>query len=144
MKLICLPQHLTELVLGRLLTEHSSVPSMTSSRSISANMENAPKSISSHPKPEFRAICVVFCGNYADLLHRKPYPQRLFFLRPSTGSVTPRIEWKPEWIFHMADTFADGMPLHSVTFATHAVFSPEKMRFYFPVKTSVSTTPLTR
>lgn len=30
------------------------------------------------------------------------------------------IEWKPEWIFALADKFAAGMPLHEKTWATHS------------------------
>ena len=46
MKLICLPQNLTELVLGRLLTEHIIQSIDVSSRSTSASTASAPRFIS--------------------------------------------------------------------------------------------------
>ena len=119
MKLICLPQHLTELVLGRLLTEHiiQSIDDVeqiyiceygkrakvylkqsqtTEAKKNSSFVETTPTCCTGN-----HILNDYFSSDYP------PVP------------VTP-IEWKPEWIFRMADTFADGMPLHSVTFATHS------------------------
>ena len=45
-------------------------------------------------------------------------------------SLTP-IFWKPEWIFHMADAFADGSPLHGITFATHSCILAQKDHILF-------------
>ena len=44
--------------------------------------------------------------------------------------VTP-IEWKPEWIFHMADAFAEGTLLHGITFATHSCLLARKDEILF-------------
>lgn len=35
--------------------------------------------------------------------------------------VTP-VPWKKQWIFDLADCFANGTPLHSQTWATHSCF----------------------
>ena len=119
MKLICLPQHLTELVLGRLLTEHI-IQSIDDVEQIyiceygkrakvylkQSQTTDAKKNTSF---VETTPTCCT--GNHIlNDYFSSDYPP---------VPVTP-IEWKPEWIFHMADTFADGMPLHGVTFATHS------------------------
>ena len=50
-------------------------------------------------------------------------------LRDYYGIVA--IFWKPEWIFHMADAFADGSPLHGITFATHSCILAQKDHILF-------------
>ena len=43
-----------------------------------------------------------------------------YFISAREPEILTPIHWEPEWIFHMADAFADGSPLHSITFATHS------------------------
>lgn len=119
MKLVCLPCHLAELVLGRLLTEHiiSSVEEVEQiyiceygKRAKVYLTEQASLSVSSdRTYVEVTPSCCT--GNH--ILND------YFVSAKEPESVSP-IFWKPEWIFHMADAFADGMPLHSITFATHS------------------------
>ena len=116
MKLICLPQHLTELVLGRLLTEQV-IHSVDDIESIyiceyGKRAKVHLKAASAVTRSDYVEITPTCCtGNHIlndyFVSAREPIP------------VTP-INWKPEWIFHMADTFAEGMPLHGITFATHS------------------------
>ena len=47
-------------------------------------------------------------------------------LRP----VSP-ILWQKEWIFALADRFAEGMPIHQETFATHSCFLSVKGELLF-------------
>lgn len=43
-----------------------------------------------------------------------------------------KAEWKPEWIFHLADRFALGTPLYNVTRSTHScMLAHEKDCLYF-------------
>ena len=84
MKLICLPQHLTELVLGRLLTEHI-IRSVDDIEQIYICEYGKRAKVYLRPSQnkESGALGASFVET---TLHRKPYPQRLFFLGPSTGS----------------------------------------------------------
>lgn len=43
----------------------------------------------------------------------------------------PQLDWSPDWIFDLADRFAEGMPLHSRTFATHSSFLSRLGSFSF-------------
>ena len=119
MKLICLPQNLTELVLGRLLTEHiiQSIDDVEQiyiceygkRAKVYLKQSQATDAKKNTSFVETTPTCCT--GNHIlNDYFSSDYPPL---------PVTP-IEWKPEWIFHMADTFADGMPLHGVTFATHS------------------------
>jgi FdhD protein len=118
MKLICIPEDLTELVLGRLLTE-----------GIIANIDEVEsiyiceygkrarvilKDAEANPTEDYIEATPSCCtGNHIlndyFLNHREVFP------------VTP-IPWKKDWVFDLADRFSDGMPLHSKTWATHSCF----------------------
>lgn len=63
-------------------------------------------------KDDVQALCIDRDGQVSVTLHENPVP-----LRP----VTP-IPWKTEWVFALADRFAEGMPIHGATFATHSCF----------------------
>ena len=80
MKLICLPQHLTELVLGRLLTEHI-IRSVDDIEQIYiCEYGNAPKSISARPRI------------------KSPEPWGLPLWRPRRKKWTAtRMNWAPIW-----------------------------------------------
>ena len=129
MKLICLPQYLTELVLGRLLTEqviHSaddieSVYICEYGKRAKVHLKAAADNAAS--RSDFVEITPSCCtGNHIlndyFVSAKEPVP------------VTP-IEWKPEWIFHMADAFAEGTLLHGITFATHSCLLARKDEILF-------------
>lgn len=105
MALTCVPQFLTELLLGRLLTEAIIQGAEDVQRlRISRDGKRADITLrNSHGQPEARILPHAF----AEAASLKP--------------VKP-IFWKPEWIFQLADRFADGMPLHAATWATHSCF----------------------
>lgn len=86
MKLICLPQHLTELVLGRLLTEHI-IRSVDDIEQIYICEYGKRAKVYLRPSQNKESGALGLpLWRPLSLLHRKPYPQRLFFLEPSTGS----------------------------------------------------------
>lgn len=118
MKLICIPQFLTELVLGRLLTE---------------GMIRCPEDV--------EQIYVCEYGSRAKVLLKetkrketKEYIEttptcctgnhilnNYFQNQEPVPPVTP-IAWKASQVFSLADRFAEGMPLHQKTWATHSCF----------------------
>ncbi len=118
MKLICTPQHLTELVLGRLLTE-----------GIIRTIDD----VSLIYICESGRRAKVMLAEHVNALHRDfvaPTPtcctgNRILngdFLRhEALASVTP-IEWTPEQIFLLADRFNEDTPLHKLTGAIHSCF----------------------
>ena len=121
MKLVCLPQYLTELVLGRLLTERI-IDSISDIEQIyiceygkrakvylNRTSKTLPQNIENNLFIEITPTCCT--GNH--ILND-------YFVSGQTPKTVPSINWKPDWIFQMADAFADGMPLHSTTFATHS------------------------
>ena len=121
MKLVCLPQYLTELVLGRLLTERI-IDSISDIEQIyiceygkrakvylNRTSKTLPQNTENNLFIEITPICCT--GNH--ILND-------YFVSGQTPKTVPSINWKPDWIFQMADAFADGMPLHSTTFATHS------------------------
>lgn len=102
MALTCVPQFLTELLLGRLLTE-----------AIIQGTEDVQR------------LRISRDGKRADITLRNwDGHTEARILPPAFASLTPvkPISWKPEWIFQLADRFADGMPLHAATWATHSCF----------------------
>lgn len=128
MKLVCLPQHLTELVLGRLLTERI-ITSINEIEQIyiceyGKRAKVYLKQDSKSPKKDSFVEITPSCCTGNHILND-------YFVSGQTPhSVTP-INWKPEWIFHMADAFAEGMPLHSLTFATHSCLLAKKDQILF-------------
>lgn len=130
MKLICLPQHLAELVLGRLLTEHI----ITSTADVEhiyiceygkrakVYLKNtADRNIP--PTDSFVEVTPTCCtGNH--ILND-------YFVSANEPEMLTPIRWEPEWIFHMADSFADGSPLHSITFATHSCLLAKEDQILF-------------
>jgi len=92
LELVCLPQFLQELILGRLLTE-----GVISSVDEVAELKISETEVEVTLTHDWDGTCGP--------------------LRP----VKP-MAWKPEWVFGLADRFAQGMPVHSRTFATHSCF----------------------
>ena len=101
MALTCVPQFLTELILGRLLTEN-----------IIQGTEDV------------QWLRISRDGGRVDVTLSNPGNRILPQNSAETVSLQPvkPIFWKPEWIFQLADRFANGMPLHTVTWATHSCF----------------------
>ena len=121
MKLVCLPQYLTELVLGRLLTERI-IDSISDIEQIyiceygkrakvylNRTSKTLPQNTENNLFIEITPTCCTGNHIFND-----------YFVSGQTPKTVPSINWKPDWIFQMADAFADGMPLHSTTFATHS------------------------
>lgn len=92
MDLVCLPQHLPELILGHLATE--------------GYLRRAEDLLSLTISADGRSASAVL----DPLAEPGPLPM-----------VTPT-RWEAEWIFALADRFAAGMPVHEQTFATHSCF----------------------
>lgn len=149
MKLICIPEYLTELVLGRMLTEglvhtideveqiyiceygrRARVILKNSERSCSGDLRNmerynpnsdqAPVLEEASEYVEKTPSCCT--GNHILNDYFVTYAE----LRP----VTP-VPWKSSWVFHLADRFSRGMPLHGQTWATHSCFLACKDRLLF-------------
>lgn len=107
----CIPEHLELLVLGRLLTE-GIITSMADVEALQLS-ENAGKMEISLRNG---------CGNVTPgqpVLKGNHTGNDSYIAGNSLSPVTP-VFWKPEWIFHMADCFAAGTPLHEKTWATHS------------------------
>lgn len=97
MKLICIPQYLAELVLGRMLTE-----GMIGS------------------SDDVEQIYIGEHGSLAKVLLRRTAVRDLENYMEA-APVTP-IPWRASHVFALADRFAAGMPVHRQTFATHSCF----------------------
>lgn len=123
MKLTCIPEHLTELVLGRLLTEGiiGSAEDVDTiyicefgSRARVMLKETAAQQVTPPDSSDYVEKTPTCCtGNH--ILND-------FFVRHSDTAPVVPIHWEKEWIFDLADRFADGTPLHKQTFATHSCF----------------------
>ena len=118
MKLVCIPQLLSELVLGRLLTEGiirsaAEVELLYICRhgTRAKVLLNRDVEDTGTPFTETTPSCCT--GNHLlnDLFVRSEAPK----------AIVP-IDWKPEWIFQLADRFRQGMPLHDQTWSTHSCF----------------------
>lgn len=118
MKLICIPEYLTELVLGRLLTEGiirtadeiGQIYVCEFGKRVRVMLKN-PDMAGSGDYVEATPSCCT--GNH--ILND------YFLTHKEINPVTP-IPWKKSWIFDLADRFSKGMPLHSQTWATHSCF----------------------
>lgn len=106
----CIPEHLELLILGRMLTE-GIISSMVEIESLQISGDGSQaavlltdRSVTVTGQPMLRSN---HTGNDA------------YIVDSGMSPVTP-ISWKPEWIFHMADCFAAGTPLHEKTWATHS------------------------
>lgn len=126
MKLICIPQYLTELVLGRLLTEgiidgaedveqiyicEHGLRARVMLREKNLENETFPDGASGEPFTETTPSCCT--GNH--ILNN-------YFLTKKEVKPVKPIPWRAAQIFDLADRFHAGMPLHGQTFATHSCF----------------------
>lgn len=118
MKLICIPQFLAELVLGRLLTE-GMVHSAEEIEQIyvceyGSRAKVLLKETKRNDSKNYTEVTSTCCtGNH--ILNN--YFQNQEPVRP----VVP-IPWNAPQVFALADRFAEGMPLHGKTWATHSCF----------------------
>lgn len=94
MSFVCLPQYLPELIIGHLASER---------------LIRSAK--------EIWNISFDESGEYAEVTLTHSLSRQLQEPTPFTP-----VFWKKEWIFALADRFADGMPLHQQTTATHSCF----------------------
>lgn len=95
----CIPEYLTEVILGHLKTE-GLIHSLEDVESVELR-ENGQKAMV--------RISVPLPSGFPDQYTKTPHP------------LTP-IDWKPEWIFSLADRIAEGMPLHEKTWGAHSCF----------------------
>lgn len=121
MKLVCIPQFLAELVLGRLLTE-GMVDSTEQVEQIyiceygtrARVLLKETKGIHREDVEDYIEVTPSCCtGNHILNCY--------FQSRDPVQPVIP-IEWQAQQVFSLADRFADGMPLHGKTWATHSCF----------------------
>jgi len=89
---VCLPQFLPELVIGHMAAE--------------GYIRSA---------EDVERLCFNAEGTEAELVLKSA---------PSCREMVclPPVEWRSEWVFALADRFAQGMPIHDETFATHSCF----------------------
>ena len=127
MKLVCIPQYLTELVLGRLLTEGILEDASDVEQIYICEHGRRARVVLSEKEPEkgisrdcesdrepFTELTPSCCtGNH--ILND------YFLTGKPVKPVTP-ISWKAEQVFDLADRFHAGMPLHGQTWATHSCF----------------------
>lgn len=90
---------MTEVILGHLKTE-GLIHSLEDVESVELR-ENGQKAMV--------RISVPLPSGFPDQYTKTPHP------------LTP-IDWKPEWIFFLADRIAEGMPLHEKTWGAHSCF----------------------
>lgn len=100
----CSPSYLTELVLGHLVTEGAA-----------GGIDEIEKVIISRD------------GRRADV-RLKDYKGKR---RNEPGGEGSEPVWKKEWIFKLADRFAEGMPLHEATWAAHSIFLAKEDKLLF-------------
>ena len=153
MKLVCIPEYLPELVIGRLLTEGiiqtiddiksvyicehgtrakvylSDTLSFVRNRTVPPTSGTDNGSLdSSDAKPadasDFFVERTPTCCTGNHVLNGD------FLSCPTLGPVRP-IPWKTSWIFSLADRFAEGMPLHKQTWCTHSCFLAWEDRLLF-------------
>lgn len=101
LEFLCLPQHLPELIAGHLMTE---------------GLISGPEQADTIAIDESGRRATVTLAPAA---------------KPHGLSPLPAAVWKPEWVFALADQFADGMPLHCQTFATHSCFLARRDQLLF-------------
>lgn len=139
MKLICIPEHLTELVLGRLLTE-GIIETTEDVESIyiceyGKRAKVVLKSIANRTTADDTVVDITEASD--SYIEETPtcctgnHILNDYFVRqPNVLPVTP-ITWQPDWIFALADHFSNGMPLHGQTWATHSCFLSQNGKLLF-------------
>lgn len=113
-RIVCLAEHLPELVLGRLLTEGVITAAEDVVRLELRADGTAASELRMAAEAEDEPVLSAGIG-----VNAKPLPR------------LESIPWRAEWIFALADRFAEGMPLHEATFATHSALLGSGGRLLF-------------
>lgn len=127
MKLVCIPQYLTELVLGRLLTEGILEDASDVEQIYICEHGRRARVVLSEKKPEkgISRDCEADREPFTELTPSCCTGNHIlndyFLTGKPVKPVTP-ISWKAEQVFDLADRFHAGMPLHGQTWATHSCF----------------------
>lgn len=142
MKLICIPEHLTELVFGRLLTE-GIIESTEDVESIYICEYGKRAKVVLKNSDSLGKSSVLIDTNISSTEGKVSYIEETptcctgnhilndyFITQTEVRPVTP-INWKPDWIFALADHFSNGMPLHGQTWATHSCFLAQNGELLF-------------
>ncbi len=129
MKVVCTPEYLDELVLGRLFTE-GVIESVDEIEGIficeSGNRAKVSLFERASRKEDYVETVPTCCTGNRVLND--------WFVKKGDNASIKKIEgmnWKEEWIFAMADRMADGMPLHSETWGTHSCFLSKEGEILF-------------
>lgn len=124
MKLVCTPENLEELILGRFITEEI-ITGLNDIENISI--------LDNEKKAE-----VVLRDNfsdknfeYAEVKTTGDSERRVLSGKPLRMRESKAVNWKAEWIFNLADEFGKGMPLHNQTRAAHSCFLAAEGRLLF-------------
>ena len=131
MKLICIPQYLSELVLGRMLTEGIITSADEVEQIYICKYGSRAVVILNRPQKAepaqsdigFVEVTPTCCTGNRILNDR-------FFSGSPLKPVTP-ILWNYDQVFSLADRFSNGMPLHSQTWATHSCFLAKEGEILF-------------
>lgn len=118
MKLICIPQFLAELVLGRLLTEGiiggvedvEGIYICEYGRRATVLLKNTDIAVNSNYVENTKTCCT---GNH--ILND-------YFLNYENICPVKPIHWEAAWVFGLAEEFANDTPLHRKTGATHSCY----------------------
>ena len=127
MKLVCIPQYLTELVLGRLLTEGILEDTSDVEQIYICEHGRRARVVLSEKEPEkgISRDCETDREPFTELTPSCCTGNHIlndyFLTGKPVKPVTP-ISWKAEQVFDLADRFHAGMPLHGQTWATHSCF----------------------
>ena len=127
MKLVCIPQYLTELVLGRLLTEGILEDASDVEQIYICEHGRRARVVLRERKPEkgISRDCEADREPFTELTPSCCTGNHIlndyFLTGKPVKPVTP-ISWKAEQVFDLADRFHAGMPLHGQTWATHSCF----------------------
>ncbi|MDO4492172.1 MAG: formate dehydrogenase accessory sulfurtransferase FdhD [Lachnospiraceae bacterium] len=118
LKIVCVPQHLAELVLGRLLSENiiqsaADVESIYICEYGKRAKVYLKKNAESSDMPFVETTPTCCTGNR--ILND-------YFIDHTEPTPLSPVVWKREWIFDLADRFASDTPLHAETRATHSCF----------------------
>ena len=123
-RLVCTPRHLTEMVVGRLLSDgYIQNPDEIKMMYICEHASRARVFLREDTKLKETVSQEPTCctGNQVfRTLFKEREPQTL-----------PKSVWKPEWIFAMADAFAAGGTLHAKTKGTHSCYLSVSGRVVF-------------
>ena len=122
MKLVCIPQDLAELVLGRLLTEGIIRSAADVERILICEYgKTAVVTLIGSEREQTTAKTESFVETTPTCCTGNHILNDLFLMDKSLRPVVP-IPWKAAHVFALADRFGEGMPLHAKTWATHSCF----------------------